>query len=100
MSSGIERAIYHEECGAAIEAQVTLPANITADVLAYHAAHRTDLACFVRYEHARRDLGEDPDGEALASIEALGRQCDASYAERRAAQTAMLQAIEQMEVSK
>ena len=69
---------------------MTLPDDITAAVLAYHAAHLHDHACFMEYEAALKGLGEDPDGEVLASIEDIGRKCDAAFDARRATQTVLL----------
>ncbi len=79
---------------------MTLPNNITAAVLAYHAAHIANLATFVEYDHAYMGLGEEPDGEAMAVVEDLGVKCDATYAARGVAQQALLYAIECMEVAK
>ena len=78
---------------------MTLPDDITAAVLAYHAAHLTDRACFMAYERAHKELGEGSGGEVWAAVEDLGRKCDAAYDARRAAQTALLQAIESMETT-
>ena len=77
---------------------MTLPDDIAAAVLAYYAACVTDHAAFMAYEAARKGLGEEPDGDALASVEDIGRACDATLDARRAAGAALLQAIECMEV--
>lgn len=79
---------------------MTLPDNITAAVLAYHAAHIANLAAFAKYDHAYREQGEEPDGEAMAVVEDLGVKCDATYAARGVAQQALLYAIECTEVAK
>ncbi len=75
-----------------------LPDNITAAVLAYRVVCLTKRACCTEYEQALSRLGENPGGEEMAAIEEIGRRCDTTRDAKLAAQWALLQAIECMEI--